>query len=151
MNRGMQNRRQYCIVGFSTYPPTDPNPVIAIAMSASRNILQLVALNGIRTDFLDCCISCLLLIFRQAPLVSCIIANQCGWMMACHNTSSPPPPPSNSPSAVSQGCDWMIRMGQNPCSVGSSSKNHSFWVEGSVFAHTRTGVANTAVTRIRGN
>lgn len=57
-------------------------------MSASRNTLHIVTPNWIRSDFLDCCISCLLPIFRQASSVCCIIANRCEWMIACHNTSS---------------------------------------------------------------
>lgn len=57
--------------------------------SASRNMLHLVAVNGISCDFLDCCISCLLLIFRQATSVCCITANQPdGWWFSCHNKSS---------------------------------------------------------------
>lgn len=57
-------------------------------MSASRNMLHVVTLNWIRSDILDCCISCLLTIFRQAPLVCCIIANRCEWITAFHNVSS---------------------------------------------------------------
>lgn len=49
-----------------------------LALLHPCNKLRLVTLN-FKSVPLDCCISCLLQNFRQAPMANCIIANRCEW------------------------------------------------------------------------
>lgn len=74
------------------------------ALLHPRNKLRFVTLN-FRSVPLDCCISCLLQNFRQAPMANCIIVNRCEWWGTCQNVL---------------GCKispWCWIMGTGLCSV----------------------------------